>query len=100
MVLPETLQSKLDLFRVNGSLREGLDELFRNVSWQAVLEGMGVRPAGYHPLVDRIPFDGMLENLDRAVDMLNLAVDGVPSHQDFIRQHCAAEAPQRAPVRA
>jgi len=100
MVLPETLQSKLDLFRVNGTLREGLDELFRSVSWQAVMEGMGVRPAGYHPLVDRIPFDGMLNNLDQAVDTLNRAVEGVPSHQDFIRQHCAAEPPQRAAVRA
>ncbi|RYG08968.1 MAG: tryptophan 7-halogenase, partial [Caulobacteraceae bacterium] len=61
MELPPGLQRKLDLFRVNGSLAEGLDELFRAVSWQSVMEGMGVRPRAYHPLVDRIPFAGVTD---------------------------------------
>ncbi len=96
MELPPGLKRKIDLFRVNGSLAEGLDELFRAVSWQSVMEGMGVRPRGYHPLVDRIPFDGMPGQLDHAAELLKRVVGDLPTHAQFIAQHCAAEMPQKA----
>jgi len=95
MVLPESLQRKIDLFRVNGSLAEGLDELFRSVSWQSVMEGMGVHPRGYHPLVDRIPFDRATETLDQAAAVLKQLVQDLPTHEQFLREHCPAKPPQR-----
>ncbi len=96
MELPPGLKRKIDLFRVNGSLAEGLDELFRAVSWQSVMEGMGVHPRGYHPLVDRIPFDGVPEQLDHAAELLRRVVADVPTHAQFIARHCAAEMPEKA----
>ncbi|MFC5345602.1 tryptophan halogenase family protein [Brevundimonas staleyi] len=96
MELPPGLKRKIDLFRVNGSLAEGLDELFRAVSWQSVMEGMGVHPRGYHPLVDRIPFDGVSGQLDHASELLRRMVGDLPTHAQFIAQHCAAEMPEKA----
>lgn len=90
MVLPETLQAKIDLFRVNGTLKEGVDELFRTVSWQSVMEGMGVRPRSWHPLIDRMPFDSVPGQLDQAAAVLRQAVLGLPTHQAFLDAHCPA----------
>lgn len=90
MVLPEGLQHKLEVFRANGSLVEALDPLFRNVSWYAVMDGMGVRPRSYPPLVDRIDFAGLTDEMDRAANILNAFVADLPTHQAFIDTHCQA----------
>jgi tryptophan halogenase len=92
MKLPESLHERIELFRANGTLREGLDELFRSVSWQSVLEGMGIRPASYHPLVDRIDETWLFEAMDKVRDQLAQVVDTLPTHQQFIDAHCRAEA--------
>ena len=90
MVLPESLQAKLDLFRVNGTLKEGVDELFRAVSWHSVMEGMGVRPRTWHPMIDRIAYDSVPGQLDQAAAVLRHAVAGLPTHQAFLEAHCPA----------
>lgn len=98
MVLPEGLQHKLDVFRANGSVVDGLEPLFREVSWYAVLNGMGVRPRSYNPLVERIDFTGMPTEMDQAATILERFVTGLPTHQDFIRDHCAAPSPEAIPA--
>ncbi|WP_332658748.1 tryptophan halogenase family protein [Brevundimonas sp.] len=95
MAPPESLQRKIELFRANGTLSEGLDELFRNASWQSVMEGMGVQPRTYHPLVDRIAFEGVPQQLDHAAALLRRVVEDLPTHQGFIQTHCASPTPQR-----
>ncbi|WP_396592652.1 tryptophan halogenase family protein [Brevundimonas sp. R86498] len=96
MELPPRLQQKIDLFRTNGALAEGVDELFRAASWHSVMEGMGVRPRGYHPLVDRIPFDGVCAQLDHAAELLKRVVSDLPTHEQFIARHCAARSSEMA----
>ena len=99
MEMPESLESKIELFKVNGTVREGVDLMFRSVSWQSVLEGMGVHPRAYHPLIDRIPFEGMPAYLDQAATVIRRAVEGLPSHADFLKDHCTAPSPDwTAPV--
>lgn len=93
MELPPELQRKIDLFKVNGALVEGLDALFRDVNWQSVLEGMGVAPRGWHPLVDRLPFERVPGEFDRARAGLADLAGRLGSHESFIAQHCAAEPP-------
>jgi len=99
MEMPESLKSKIELFMVNGTVREGVDLMFRSVSWQSVLEGMGVHPKAYHPLIDRIPFEGMPAYLDQAATVIRRAVEGLPTHADFLKDHCTAPSPDwAAPV--
>ena len=87
---PAELKRRIELFRVNGTLVEGLDELFRPPSWQSVMEGMGVRPQGWHPLVDRIETPDLPRHMDEAADRLAAAVAGLPTHGDFLARHCPA----------
>ncbi len=94
MELPPELKRKIALFRSGGRLAEGLDELFRAVSWQSVMEGMGVRPHTFHPLTNRISFDDVPGQLDHAAELLRRVVADLPTHQQFIDRHCAAPSPQ------
>ncbi|WP_312688736.1 tryptophan halogenase family protein [Brevundimonas nasdae] len=99
MKMPESLSSKIELFKVNGTVREGVDLMFRNLAWQSVLEGMGVRPRVYHPLTDRVPFEGVPHHLDQAASAVVRAIQALPTHGDFLRDHCTAPSPEwLAPV--
>jgi tryptophan halogenase len=91
MDIPDSLKARIELFRSNGVLREGLDELFRPVSWWSVLEGMGQRPETYHPLVDRIDTQMLMQGLDQARGQLGAVVASLPTHQAFIDAHCRAD---------
>ena len=90
---PPSLAERIALFRVNGTLGDRVDELFRAVSWQSVMEGMGVRPRGHHPTLYRIPSPELPRELDRAADSLAAAVGRLPMHAAFIAGHCAAAPP-------
>lgn len=99
MEMPESLKSKIELFKVNGTIREGVDLMFRSVSWQSVLEGMGVHPRGYHPLINRIDFTDMPSYLDQSATIIRNAVQGVTTHEEFLKAHCTAPSPEwLAPV--
>jgi len=97
---PETLAHKIEMFRANGALAEGVDDLFKAASWQAVMEGMGVHPRSYHPIVDRIPFAAVPGEIDRMKGVLAAAVAELPTHGDFLEAHCPAPSVALAPVPA
>lgn len=94
--VPQTLQEKLELFRLNGTLREGVDELFRAPSWQSVMEGMGVRPRAYLPQADQISQGDLEATLAAVSKQLPAFVDTLPSHGEFLRTHCPAHSPKLA----
>jgi tryptophan halogenase len=75
-------------------LREGVDEMFRNPSWQSIMEGMGVRPRRYQQLVDTVPYEVIQQTLDQSAPMLAAQVAGLPSHGEFLAQNCPAPPPE------
>ncbi len=90
MAIPDSLQEKLDLYRAGSWLQRDGHELFGEDSWLAVLDGQGVEAAGYSPLADGLP-DEQLENMLRDTrEVIGQCVAAMPSHDDFIRRHCAA----------
>jgi tryptophan halogenase len=90
MEIPETLQHKMDLYSSNGRVfREGL-ELFAEVSWVQVMHGQGLRPRGYHPLVDLRPKDEIVAFLGDIQNVIGKCVDVMPTHAEYIAKHCAA----------
>ena len=93
MELPESLARRIALFRVNGTLSEGVDELFRAVSWQSVMEGMGVHPRGVHPIVADAPAQAVAAEMRGAADVLERFVMTLPTHQAFLARHCPAPKP-------
>ena len=90
MILPENLQRKIDVFRANGAVVDAVDPLFRNVSWYSVLDGMGVTPRTYNPMVERIDFAGMTQEMDHAAALLDRFVRDLPGHGEFLAANCPA----------
>ena len=88
--LPDTLKQRWDVFQETGNLTTQPGELFRDASWFAVFNGQGVTPKTYHPFAD-IPSDAELtRRLELISSDVRRRVDSLPSHDEFIRRHCAA----------
>jgi tryptophan halogenase len=90
MVIPDTLQYKIDQFRRGGRLVAESMELFQNPNWLAVLVGQEVLPQSYHPLTDmrsQVDAAGRLQGLRRVIAE---AARGMPTHRQYIDQHCRA----------
>ena len=104
MPVPDTLQQKIDLFAGNGRVfREG-PELFSEISWAEVFIGQGIKPRGYHPLVDTLSEERIAEFLRNVRRTIQRCVDAMPTHAQYVAEQCAspvarAGAPARATAR-
>jgi tryptophan halogenase len=80
MPLPETLVEKEAQYRRSGRLMLDTDELFREASWLAVLEGQGVHATGYAPLADTLDPATNRRQLDQIAGVIARAVPTLPLH--------------------
>jgi tryptophan halogenase len=90
MAIPDTLQYKIEQFRRGGRLVAESMELFQNSNWLAVLVGQEVWPQHHHPLADmrsQVDAAGRLRGIRGAIGE---AVRLMPTHQQYIDQHCRA----------
>lgn len=92
MSIPDTLQRKIDMFRSGGRYFRTGDEFFALPSWVQVMLGQGIVPAGYHPIVDDMPEQALVEHVARVHRSIADSVAAMPRHQDFIDRHCRAPA--------
>jgi tryptophan halogenase len=90
MSIPDTLQQKIDLFRSNGRIIRNNMELFAEVSWLQVMFGQGIRPQGYHALVDAKSEELIVRMLEDVKRVMHGVVDLMPTHEAFIAEHCKA----------
>ncbi|MEL7445513.1 MAG: tryptophan halogenase family protein [Pseudomonadota bacterium] len=90
MDVPETLNHKRELFASSGRLGRDVDDLFLAASWVQVMLGQGVTPANHDPMADAITDQQLSEFLTNLRSIIERAVSGLPSHEDYIARHCAA----------
>ncbi len=83
--LPDSLQQRIALFRAQGALRDGIDELFGASSWQSVFEGMGIRPAHANPRAAQVPMALIQRELLNAKQAIAGMVDLLPSHDEILQ---------------
>ena len=83
--LPDSLQERVELFKGQGALREGVDELFRASSWQSVFEGMGITPSVYGRRVDSLQYTEIAASLNTAKAAIAGMVAHLPTHEEFLR---------------
>lgn len=90
MDIPESLKHKLDLFQETGRVFLDDGDIFRVDSWTQVLLGQGMVPQQYHPITAEMSDAELAKFLSDLKAQVNNAVAQLPSHQQFINQHCKA----------
>jgi tryptophan halogenase len=92
MDIPQYLQDKIALYQANGRIYRQDTELFNESSWLAVMHGQGIRPKGYHPLVDALTEHEIERRLQHIKDVIGQCVSIMPSQTEFINQYCRANS--------
>jgi tryptophan halogenase len=95
----DTLREKIDLFRSHGRILREESELFPVLSWLSVLVGQNIIPRRYDPMVDGLDSGKIQSKLDEVRDAVRRCADAMPSHEDFIAQHCAGRNRHSRPSR-
>ncbi len=94
MSLPDSLRERLDLFAAHGAVPVGPGELFRDLSWFAVLTGQGLMPRSYHPAADALSDEQVRLHLAQVRAAIQTRLDGLSTHQAFIDTHGSVTAPR------
>ncbi|ESQ91228.1 hypothetical protein ABAC460_06600 [Asticcacaulis sp. AC460] len=94
MSIPDSLQARFDVFRATSQTLAREPELFREVSWVAVMTGQGIVPEDYHPAADTMDADDLRLQLGRWRTAVVERVKSLPMHEDFINRTCASDAPR------
>jgi tryptophan 7-halogenase len=90
MSIPDSLEYKVNLFRDRGHVVKYKDGFFLEPSWLAVYLGQRVVPQRYDPLADTIDAENLRRVLDNIRKTVRRAVDGLPTHGEFIQKYCPA----------
>ncbi len=87
MSLPDSLSSRIELYRTTGRIRHQAGDLFTDLSWFYILEGMGVEPQRYDPLIDVLKFDQLKEILASMARSVHAASNAAPSHDGYFARY-------------
>lgn len=90
MDVPESVTHKRELFAASGRVGRDADDLFREASWVQVMLGQGIVPQSHDPMADALNPEQLAEFLRNLRQVLDRAVSGLPAHEAFLREHCAA----------
>ena len=93
MPIPDTLRDTIDLFRADGRYFRNGEDFFALPSWVQVMLGQGIVPRGYHPIVDEMPEEKLVEHVEGVRTMLARAVATMPTHEEWIDHYWKAPAP-------
>jgi tryptophan halogenase len=86
MAIPDSLSQRIEMYRRTGRVRIRAGELFTDLSWFYVLEGLGVRPDSYDPLLDVMPLEQLREILGSLAAGTAALTRAAPTHDSFFRQ--------------
>jgi tryptophan 7-halogenase len=96
MALPDTLMEREDQYRRSGRLMLDGEELFREASWLAVLNGQNVCANGYSPLADTLDGELNRQQLDQIAQIIARAVPTLPRHDEAIAALIGEKAGERS----
>lgn len=84
MPVPDSLTSRVELFKARAELPVTDGSLFKASSWLTVLTGMGVIPRHWHPFTDQDDFALIHQSMDSYKTALNDAVQQLPAYKTFL----------------
>jgi tryptophan 7-halogenase len=89
MAIPDSLRERIDLYNHTGRIRPRAGELFTDLSWFYIFEGLGSRPASYDPLLDVVPASKLGEILTSLAVSTSAVTRAAPSHDSYFSAHTA-----------
>ena len=90
MPVPDSLATRIDLFREAGRIFKDGNELFTEVGWVQVMIGQGIEPERWHPLADQLGADDLRDFLGLQERLNRERAAAMPLHGDFLASNCAA----------
>jgi len=90
MPVPDSLTSRLELFNARAELSVHDGSLFKESSWLAVLNGMGVQPRNWHPFLDMADFSAIHQDMQAYRASLDAAVQQLQPYQKFLNSNAAS----------
>jgi tryptophan 7-halogenase len=91
MPIPDSLASRIELFRESALAYQATDEMFRVESWMQVMIGQRLMPRGYHHMGRMLGPERLRTALESLKNSINGAVSRMPAHRDFLKAYCAAD---------
>jgi tryptophan halogenase len=92
MRLPDSLVQRIELYRRTGRIRVKAGELFTDLSWFYIFEGLGVRPDAYDPLMDVVTASQLGEIMASMAADTAAAAQAAPYHDSFFAASTAADS--------
>jgi tryptophan 7-halogenase len=92
MSVPDSLRERLELYKGTGRICVRPGELFTDLSWFYIFEGMGVRPAHYDPLLDVVPDSRLTDILQSLARTTGAIVKEAPYHDTLFTQGSSSTA--------
>jgi tryptophan halogenase len=86
MNVPETVADKINLYKKNGRIFRLHDNMYDVTSWFQIMNGQGLKPQGYDPMVDLFNDDELINKMKNVSDVVRSSADYMPFHQTYIDQ--------------
>jgi len=83
MQLPDSLAQRIELYQRTGRIRIKAGELFSDLSWFYIFNGMGVTPRTYDPLMDVVGDAQLRDILTKLAQSTAAVVASAPSHDSY-----------------
>jgi tryptophan halogenase len=83
MAIPDSLRQRIELYRRTGRIRLRAGELFTDLSWFYIFEGLGLRPDAYDPLLDVVTVSQLTEILGSMANSTTALINAAPSHDSY-----------------
>jgi tryptophan halogenase len=80
---PDSVAHRLDLYRATGRVVQQRAEPFTDLDWFFILDGAGVVPRDYDPLVDTVDFEQVKRLMLAISQKVAADVAAAPSHDSF-----------------
>lgn len=84
MTVPDSLTEKMEMFRRTGRVIRHDGDLFDTPNWVQVMWGQGLRPQGYHPMVQAVPEADLARFITRTAAEMDAQVAALGPHRDWI----------------
>src|SRR5471032_332730 len=92
MPIPDSLKEAMELFRSDGRYFRNGEDFFALPSWVQVMLGQRVMPQSYHPIVDDMPEEKLVQYVEGMRATLARSVAAMPTHGEWINRYWKAAA--------